>query len=387
MHPPERLERPQRVVGPTCRAMFLLCGALAVGALEAAEPATPGMAGESVEALAPDIDPLTLTPEMKAFVDARIGGRQTRRARLLSLQRAIFDPEEGLGIAYGSAATHTAAGTFETRSGNCLSFTLLFVSLARYVGLEAYFIEVDEVTGWSQRGEIGLSHWHMYVEVEVDSSKVPVDFLPWTERRYRSSQRISEARVRAHYHNNLGANFVAAGQPEVALSHFRRALVLDSSFNPARVNMAVALRRMDRDDEAEQLLLRVLRSESSNAVAAANLATLYLEGGRPGDAAKWLAQRDRFLNRNPFHHFRLGMRAFDRGDYKQARNHFKKAISRQPDEGVFFEQLAEAQIKLGATRKARSNLRRALDLTEIPERRRALEERLRVDDLEDSQGS
>lgn len=337
----------------------------------------PGQPVDSTSpALAPDIDPLALTEPMKAFVDDRIGSRQTRRARLLRLQEAIFDPESGLGITYGSASTHTAAGTFEARSGNCLSFTLLFVALARHLDLDAYFIEVDEVTGWSQRGAIGFSHWHMYAEVELESSKIPVDFLPWTERRYRSSRRIAESRVRAHYHNNLGADLVAQNRPLAALGHFERAVALDRSFDPARVNMAVALRRLDREAEAERLLLGVLEAGSNNAVAAANLATLYVEQNRRSEAEKWLKRRERFLNRNPFHHFRLGMEAFDGGNYLSARKRFQRAISLQRDEAIFHEQLAETQLRLGSPRRARASLERAVDLTEDSNRKRALEARL-----------
>ena len=111
-------------------------------------------------------------------------------------------------------------------------------------------------------------------------------------------------------------------------------------------------------------------------MAAANLATLYLEQGRRDEAAEWVARREIFLNRNPFHHFRMGLRAYRDGEFSRARDHFKRAITRQRDEAVFFEQLAKTQFRLGATRKARSNLRRALQLTENPDRRQLIENRL-----------
>lgn len=330
---------------------------------------------------AADIDPLAITPEMAAFVDEKVSARQSRRARLLRLQEVIFDDQEGLGVTYGSTETHTAAGTFRERTGNCLSFTLLFAALARHLELEIYFIEVDEVTGWSQRGRIGFSHWHMYAEVEIENAKVPVDFLPWTERRYRSSRRISEPRVRAHFHNNIGADRVAAGSPGEALAHLERALALDPSFQPARINLAVAHRRLGNLARAEELLVNVLDADSRNPVAAANLAMLYTEQGRFELAARWQARRQAFLDRNPFHHFRLGVDAFGAGSYREARDHFKRAIARQGDEPLFFEQLAETQARLGQLRKARSSLRRALWLTESPELRQKLEERMRQSDL------
>lgn len=330
---------------------------------------------------AADVNPLALTSEMRDFADQRVNRRHPRQMRLHELQKALFDDEKGLGVKYGLSGTYTAAGTFDARRGNCLSFTLLFVALARHVGLDTHFVEVDEVTGWSQRGEVGLSHWHMYVEVETSKGPVSVDFLPWSERRYRSSRRISESRVRAHYYNNVGAELLTAGDANRALSHFDKALELDATFNPARINKAVAHRRLGDADSAESGLLAVLADESRNAVAAANLAGLYLAEGRKTDAQKWLARRNSFLSRNPFHHFRLGMRAFQADQFQEARGHFKRAINRQPDEATFFLHLADTHLALGFERKARSNLRRALQLTDDPVRRQLLEARLANDEL------
>ncbi|MCP4204098.1 MAG: tetratricopeptide repeat protein [bacterium] len=349
--------------------------AILVGALLLTVLATPVFC-ENAEPQAAEVNPLELTAEMRAFVDRLVQRDQPRHLRLFGLQDAIFDPDEGLGVAYSDSTTHTAAGTFETRSGNCLSFTLLFVAMARYVGLQAHFIEVDEVTGWSQRGDVGVSHWHMYAEVELPTGAVRVDFLPWLERRYRSSRQISEARVRAHYHNNVRADVLTQGFPGKSLVHFQKALQLDRTFNPARINMAVAHRRTGDPAKAEAGLLQVLRDEPTNAVAATNLAGLYLASGRQEDAKKWLRRRERFLNRNPFHHFRLGLSALHAGGFARARTHFKRAIARQPDEPAFFEQLAECHFRLGETRKAQKSLRRALRLTRDPQRRRSLEERL-----------
>ncbi len=231
-----------------------------------------------------EIDPLALTPEMRAFVDQRVPRRQSRRVRLLALQDAIFDPDDGLGVTYGSSVTNTAADTFLEGSGNCLSFTLLFVALAQHLDLEAYFVEVAEVTGWSQQGDLGLNHWHMYVEVELDNGVEQVDFLSWSQRRYRSHRRITEARARAHYHSNIGAEKLTGGHPVQALDHFQRSLELDPSFSPAKVNMAVAYRRLGQPDKAEAGLQEVLDAEPGNTVAAANLASLYLAEGRQDDA-------------------------------------------------------------------------------------------------------
>jgi len=343
------------------------------------QAAAPALGSATVGSLSPSqsVDPLALTPEMKTFVDTKVGRRQSPQARLLALRDAIFDPEEGMGVTYGSTSTYTAAETMREGTGNCLSFTMLYVALARYLDLNAYFVEVDEVTGWSQRGDVGFSHWHMYAEVEFYNGVAPVDFLPWTERRYRSRRRIPESRARAHYFSNIGAEVLAEGDALRALGYFERALDFDAEFRPALVNMAVAYRRLDRPAEAEATLLQVLDAEPGNSVAAANLASLYVALGRDSDALQWLERRQAFLDRNPFHHFRLGMSALRDDVPETARAHFKRAIDLQPRESVFYEQLANAYLELGEIRRARASLRRAMYLTDDQARRDLLLERLR----------
>ena len=325
----------------------------------------------------PEQDPLALTDEMKAFLDSKVDPEMRRDFRLRRLQEIIFDPDEGLGVTYGVHGTYSAAETFEKASGNCLSFTLLFVSMARHLGFIVHFVEVDEVTGWSRRGEVSFNHWHMFAEVEMANGVAQVDFLPWEERRYRARRRIEEPRVKAHFYNNIGAQKLTeldSSSPTTratvgsaatgAMAYFHKALELDPTFIPARINLAVAQRRSGLDDDAEANLRMVLRDEPRNAQAATNLANLYSAQGRAQDAERWIKKRERFQKQNPFYHFRLGLSALASGDAEQARSHLRRAIVRQADEAAFHEQMAEAHYRLGDSRKARISLERALDYAE-----------------------
>lgn len=346
--------------------------ALALGAPGVAQGPPP-----PPEVVVPEIDPLAVTPEMEAFLETHITDVMRRDIRLRKLQEAIFDPDGGLGITYGTHETYTAAETFEKATGNCLSFTLLFVSMARHLGFEAHFVEVDEVTGWSQRGQVSFNHWHMYAEVVFDNSRLQVDFLPWSDRRYRTKRRIEEPRVRAHYYNNVGAQkFSRAGSQHEALAYFEKALELDATFIPARINLAVAQRRRGLYDAAEANLMAVLDLDRRNPQAASGLATLYGAMGRDADAKTWRSRRQRFLERNPFHHYRLGLAALQQDDPASARKHFKRAIVRQVDEAIFHEQLAMANLRLGDRRQARANLRQALEHADEPARRQRIEAQL-----------
>ena len=356
-------------------------------------PAGPGPERRPVERRAglrpfeiAEVDPLAVSPAMKAFLDEQIDPGMQREPKLRRLQDAIFDPEEGLGIRYGAFGTFTAAETFDKAAGNCLSFTLLFVSLARELGYVVHFVEVDEVTGWSRRGEVSFNHWHMYAEVELAGGIIQVDFLPWEERRYHARRRIDEARVKAHYYNNLGAQRLGeelgSGLDTAgSLAYFNKALEFDAAFLPARINLAVAQRHAFLVEEAERNLLAVLEAEPRNSQAASNLANLYTAQGRDDEAEKWIKRRDRFQKQNPFYHFRRGMQALGVGDPESAKLHFRRAIVRQVDEAVFHEQMAEAQYQLGEHRKARQSLKRALDYAEDAQKPNIESKLARLDEL------
>jgi transglutaminase-like putative cysteine protease len=84
---------------------------------------------------AADSEILRLGPEIEEFVDARVRSNDDPEGTLRALINAVFAPD-GLGITYGNIRTKTPSETFVTRSGNCLFFAMLFVSMARHVGLE-----------------------------------------------------------------------------------------------------------------------------------------------------------------------------------------------------------------------------------------------------------
>ncbi|MEO1368209.1 MAG: tetratricopeptide repeat protein, partial [Acidobacteriota bacterium] len=267
---------------------------------ELADGVVGGDVLEDLLALGPR-DILQITPEMEAFLAERIGPGQIRATRLRNLTDAIFS-EDGLGVTYGNKRTKTAGETFLEASGNCLSFTMMFVTLARHLGLDAYFVEVDEVTSWSNAADVEINTRDMFAEVGIDNGFVPVDFLPGLDKRYRRKKRIGDTRVAAHYFNNLGVEALTADDVDRARRLLHRALELDRKFLPALVNLGVAEKRAGRVDAAEDAFGRALDIERSNPQAARNLAGLYTSTGRGDEARPLLERVERYLDRNPFHH-------------------------------------------------------------------------------------
>ena len=315
------------------------------------------------------VDVLGLSPQIERYLDERVPPNLPRSSRIQALMDALFG-RDGLDVAYGNLETKTAAETFATRSGNCLSFTILFVAMARHVGLEAHFQEVSEILSWDRRGDVAVSNRHMFAVVETTDGPARVDFLPGVEKRYRSVQRVDERRVLAHYYSNLGAEALTRDDLDRAMSMFAKALEADETLAAAWVNMGVTQRRLGRLGDAEASYLRALELDSGEVSAASNLASLYRATGRTRKAGPYLKQVRKHRGRNPFYHFRRGMEAANHGQLKVAGRRLKKAIRLLPEDVMFRAELARIQARAGRTGRAERTLRRAIQLADEDERSR-----------------
>jgi len=321
---------------------------------------------------------LTLSPEMERFVDSRVVGKDDPNGVLKSLIDAVFGPS-GLAIEYGNTRTKTPVEVFETRSGNCLSFTMLFVTMARYLGMEARFNEVAEILTWDRRGEFVVNNRHMFAEVEIENSRLRVDFLPGERKRYHLVQRISDRRALAHYYNNLGAEAVEANSLDEALAYFAEALRMDESLSLAWVNQGVALRRSGDLVGAEASYRRALEVDPSETTAATNLAALLELLGRSGEAEHFRRIVKAHQQRNPIYHYRLGLEKATLGDLQEAAQHLRVAIRRDSEDPEFHAALSAIYTRLDRSRKADQSLKRALALCASDAERDSI--RLRLEEL------
>lgn len=341
----------------------------AVLALFLAAAALAGGNGKDQAAL--DADILRLSPKMASYLVQHVRRGQDPRARVYDLVDLLLG-EKGLHLTYEKTGTKSAIETFNSRRGNCLSFTILYVAMARHLGLDAYFEEVSEVLNWDRRGDVVLRNQHMFVQVEILNGFVTVDFLPGVETRYRQVRRIHEPRVLAHYYNNLAVDLLAEGDAKGAVPLFQKALEKDSTFAPAWTNLGVAYRRLGDYEQAEESHRKGIEAEPGELTASANLASLYLFLGRNEEARPLLARVDEHLKKSPFHLFQLGMKSLREDDAAEAVRHFKEAVRRLPKEPEFHVALADAYLATGDTASARENLRRALELTDDEEKKAEL---------------
>jgi hypothetical protein len=218
--------------------------------------ASPLSSDGSAEDLA-SIDILELTPDMKAFLDDHIRGNRQEREKLRLLIFAIM--VEGTFELVYDESTRTAASTFRDQRGNCLSFTNMFIAMARYLGLDASYQEVEVPPDWSLNGQSFLLSKHVNVLLDLGWGLRIVDFNVYDFKMRFDKNVISDQRGRAHFFNNLGVEHMLAGESAPAKAHFRQSLLEDETFAPAWINLGILHRREGYPEYAEAAYLQALR--------------------------------------------------------------------------------------------------------------------------------
>ena len=117
------------------------------------------------EITAPDEHKIVnLSADVKAELDDVVSASGNGMAKFRALRNHLFD-EQGRYIIYDAMATKTAEETYESRAGNCLSMSNLFVAAARYVGIDSHFQTLSVRATWDQEGTTMIRYEHIVAAV------------------------------------------------------------------------------------------------------------------------------------------------------------------------------------------------------------------------------
>ncbi len=315
-----------------------------------------GQAG-SLPAAPPAEDPFKISDEMKQFLDSHIDRGTDLLSQLHTLVRVVFQ-ENALNFTY-VPQTRTAIDTYNQRGGNCVSFTFLFIAMARHLGLDAHFREVEIVPTWSKVGDIVSMNGHANVAVFIGPQGYVVDLFPRVDRIQLGGRVVSDERAVAHFYSNKAVDLLGAGRPKDAAAEFNLALASDPTASFVWANMGVAQAVIHEPREAEKCYLKALQLEPAEMVAMSNLAALYQSLGRAREAKSYTSKVRRFKLKNPYYHYGLGMQAYDAGEYKMAIDHYKAALRLKPVEHNFDLAIAKAYAQLGNIDKTTEYLKLA----------------------------
>ena len=302
--------------------------------------------------------PYKLTDEMRNWAHGAVEGTVTREERLTRLQARLLDPSK-TAIMYQWGYTGTAAEVFENRKANCLAFTNLFVGMAREVGVEVYYLGVNDVESYRKEGDLVVVSDHIAVGFGGLKDRVIFDFSETPPDNYHNFSKISDLTAISMFHSNRGAEALQMGKVDEALVWLRLAVEIDPDLPNAWVNYGVGLRRQGDHRRAEEAYRRALALDPRTYSAYQNLASLLRIEKRLEEARAYEEMLVTSPSRNPYTYITLGDLSRIGGRVEEAEKLYRRAIRLNANDAAAYAALGELAVSSGNYRRARKMLKKA----------------------------
>jgi tetratricopeptide (TPR) repeat protein len=255
--------------------------------------------------------------------------------------------------------TRTASATFHERQGNCLSFTMLFIGLARAAGLTATYQSVEVPPTWSYDGQVVIaSHVNAVVRTGVGRETV-VDFNIRAAQDGQRSRRLSDSYALGLFYNNLGAEALLRTEYAASLAYLREAVRVYPAIAGIWVNLGVLYARHGHYEHAEAAYLRALAVDRYEHSALANLVLVYEALGEPELTEQYRDRVQGYRERNPYYHYAVATRAYEQREFDTALTSVRRALRLKSDEHEFYTLRGQTLTALGRARDARHSFERA----------------------------
>lgn len=319
---------------------------------------------------------LAVNDDMRAFLDEHIPLKSVSdEIKMERILRGLLD--DGLNLQYNSLKTYTAEQTFYARQGNCLSFTNLFIALAREAGIIVSYQEVKVPPAWSAVGDTHYFSLHINVLVDLRRKQKVVDFDVQNRSDRILGTPVGDSTATAQYDNNMAVYYLGERDLPRAFLYSRRAIEARPQTGYFWANLGTILRRAGELDDAEEAYLTAI-ALSGEPAAISNLARLYGQQGKHEQAAIYSQRAARFRAQNPYYLYELAETAYDMGNFEEANKLLRSAIKRRRDEPEFYRLYGLTWVQLGQTHKAKDSFKLAVRHATDPARASLYEHKLRL---------
>lgn len=334
--------------------------------------------GEEVSsAERPDIDILATDDAMREFV-ADLPKAPLGAARFRRLMEKMRDG--GYAVSgYDPYANLSARAAFAERRGNCLTYTSLFIALAREVGFEASYQLVDVPPDYdSVNGMVVLNkHVNARVERAPGRGSVTVEFSEEFASGIHDRRVVDDQFALALHYNNLAFSDDMAGDERGAFAYLRKAIELSPGNPDLWTNLGVFHARRGHFDQAISGYRLALKVDAHHSAAVRGLANAYGALGQ-SDKARFYQRRVAYSRaRDAYAYYTLAQRAYQAERPSESLELLSEAIRLHREDYRFYWLQGEVHDWLGNTVAANESYQRARRLARAEEnrdRRRSLEE-------------
>ena len=319
--------------------------------------------------------PDRLTKEMRKWLRLRFPRQPRSEYGAYQLLEAL-EGANGLDLEYESGFTGTAQDVFETRKYNCLSFSHLFLAMAREIGVDAHYLNVDRIQRFRRSGDVVLVSGHVTVGFGIGPNRRVLEYRVGPPADYKTATPISDLTAMALFYTNRGAELIQQGRYEEAVEWLVIGTRLDPALPGTWLNLGVARRRSGDLDGAEKSYLKSIALDDTFFPAYRNLASLYQLRGKGEVAAELFAVLDRRGNRNPYAFLALGDQSLESGRTAEAEQYYRRALRLSTDRADAQAALGNLALEKGRLEQAQQWLEEARASNPESERVEELEERI-----------
>jgi Flp pilus assembly protein TadD len=317
-----------------------------------------------------------LDDDMKAFVAENVDGSRAGRERMRRLLSAMV--ESGLmSLDYDDARTKTARQTFHDRVGNCMSFTALFVALAREADLEVTFQTVEVPPIWYADSDLVILNNHVNALVKQNfGSRIVVDFNVTELKGDYETREVSDEYALALYYNNVAMDALRKGDLEQSFRLLKKSIETYPDIAGNWANLGVIYSRSDEDDYAIAAYHKALDLDRKHRPSLTNLASIYQGRGDSERAEYYARQVRRYQDQNPYYHYYHALAAYNNGDLDTAEERLERAIELKETEHKFYQLQGLIAERYGDRKTALESFEQALDLAVYSDARRMYDNKI-----------
>lgn len=219
------------------------------------------------------VNPLAFDPAIQSAA-RELAGRGSPAEQLARIQEALFEVG-GPGFEYESARSLTAVEAFESRSGNCLSFTNLFIAMGRSLGHRVQGAQPRFAPRSEHEGDLIIVNDHVVAAYLHAGGVTLYDFDRSRTGGPISFDLIDDLKMTALFLNNRGVEELQRGELDRAAVQLDAATRLWPEFAGAWGNLAVVRRRSGDTSGALDAYRHALELQPRDPTVLANLAGLY----------------------------------------------------------------------------------------------------------------
>lgn len=330
------------------------------------------------------LQPMLLDDSIRAWAESKVP-RSAPEVVRLKILLDVLQHSDDLDFEYQAGFTGTARDVFHTSRYNCLSFSILFVSLARELQLPAFFLMLDQVDSFKKDGDLIVASQHITAGYGFVRDRTILEFDVGPEINYQLAEPISDLDALALFFSNRGAELLRDENPKEALEKHRIATTLGPKLAQNWINLGVTQRRLGDLEGARNSYVQALEVDRGNIAAYENMVALLRFEGEKNLADEMLPLLTRRKNHNPYTYLTLGDLSLRDGRLEDADRFFRRAYRLARYEAETHAAMGLSALALGRSDKAKQWLQKAVKIDSENARTHELGRRLEAKQLAPSE--